>query len=689
MPKLVLNDIASLANTASAKEALNDNFTAIEEAIENTISRDGTQPNQMGGDIDMNGNDLLNVNKIDAAQYYKNGIPLEQSVAYADKHYQILSGDGVTTGFVLDADPGSLGNLRVSISGIVQKPGDDYSFSGTTLTFVTAPPNALRNIFVVYDVALPTGVTDASAVLFTQSGSGVVVRTMQDKLREVELSITDFGADPLGVAACDTAWAAAQTALFLLSPEGGTIAFPRGVYRFTSTIQVGNNTTGVPSTLNGVKIRGAGWGRTATTMNANRAATRLVYDGTVGGTLLHIKGPISGICVEDLMLDGNDKAATLVHTQRSFHQSVRRVLGVKWTNGYALVIDANNANTGYGGAAPISHVYEQFDLQNPGVDANSVDIANGAGNVNQLLFLRCYLDRYNTTATVGLRLGYCDHIQLIGCHIAQTGASGSTGIAIQVRPQAGLGAFPWNITLTGTAMAGGVAYDSSLQAWTNTTYPALIFQPFYTADGAPLPPASANAGPTLPQGMCRGFADTGAHIGPDVMPSVETVASAATIAPVKRVVLLTGSTPIATITPPPTVTGMGTVKLTLIHSGAGLPLLDSGNIAVPTFLQNYRAMDIYFSTDTGKWHQVEPPKLMNSVVYDPPSLADGTGATTTVAVTGAVMGDVALAGFDKDLQGILVTASVSAADTVAVRFQNETGGVIDLASGTLNVRVLK
>jgi hypothetical protein len=35
-----------------------------------------------------------------------------------------------------------------------------------------------------------------------------------------------------------------------------------------------------------------------------------------------------------------------------------------------------------------------------------------------------------------------------------------------------------------------------------------------------------------------------------------------------------------------------------------------------------------------------------------------------------------------------VTAYVSAADTVTVRLQNESGGAIDLASGTLRVRVL-
>ena len=76
--------------------------------------------------------------------------------------------------------------------------------------------------------------------------------------------------------------------------------------------------------------------------------------------------------------------------------------------------------------------------------------------------------------------------------------------------------------------------------------------------------------------------------------------------------------------------------------------------------------------------------------YDPASLIDTAGATTTVTVTGAALGDfVPMVSFDKDLQGITVTAYVSAANTVSVRFQNESGGTLDLASGTLRVVVAK
>lgn len=80
--------------------------------------------------------------------------------------------------------------------------------------------------------------------------------------------------------------------------------------------------------------------------------------------------------------------------------------------------------------------------------------------------------------------------------------------------------------------------------------------------------------------------------------------------------------------------------------------------------------------------------LNGSATFDAASLLDGAGATTTVTVTGAVMGDYVLVSHGVDLQGITVTAWVSAANTVSVRFQNESGGTLDLASSTLRALVL-
>lgn len=78
--------------------------------------------------------------------------------------------------------------------------------------------------------------------------------------------------------------------------------------------------------------------------------------------------------------------------------------------------------------------------------------------------------------------------------------------------------------------------------------------------------------------------------------------------------------------------------------------------------------------------------FVGSATYDPPSIPDGGGSSTIVTCSGARLGMFARAAFSLDLQGISVSAYVSAMDTVTVRFQNESGGTINLASGTVKVQ---
>lgn len=93
-----------------------------------------------------------------------------------------------------------------------------------------------------------------------------------------------------------------------------------------------------------------------------------------------------------------------------------------------------------------------------------------------------------------------------------------------------------------------------------------------------------------------------------------------------------------------------------------------------------------------RWSHVESAHhggLVGSALYDPANLVDGAGVTTTVTVTGASLGDYAHASFSLDLQGITLTAWVSSSNTVSVRFQNESGGAIDLGSGVIRARVVR
>lgn len=61
MTKLTLSDIPSLQNESSVVTTLAANNAATVAAVENTLSRDGTLPNHMLADFDMNNNQILNL----------------------------------------------------------------------------------------------------------------------------------------------------------------------------------------------------------------------------------------------------------------------------------------------------------------------------------------------------------------------------------------------------------------------------------------------------------------------------------------------------------------------------------------------------------------------------------------------------------------------------------------------------
>lgn len=79
--------------------------------------------------------------------------------------------------------------------------------------------------------------------------------------------------------------------------------------------------------------------------------------------------------------------------------------------------------------------------------------------------------------------------------------------------------------------------------------------------------------------------------------------------------------------------------------------------------------------------------LTGSKTHDFPSLAANSTSATTVTCTGATVGMFALASLSTNSNGITLVANVTASNTVTVRAINNTGATVDLASGTLKVRV--
>ena len=81
--------------------------------------------------------------------------------------------------------------------------------------------------------------------------------------------------------------------------------------------------------------------------------------------------------------------------------------------------------------------------------------------------------------------------------------------------------------------------------------------------------------------------------------------------------------------------------------------------------------------------------LYQEATFNPGSLADGTGTTIRVTVTGAQFGDFTLFSYPGSLAEMTVTSYVGTNDAVDVRVQNESGLTFDLPVGTCRVLVIK
>jgi len=71
--------VTTITSGYASNTQLNANFTALRNAFDNTLSLDGSTPNAMGADLDLNNNDLLNVNAIEVVSIRAGGEDVDLS----------------------------------------------------------------------------------------------------------------------------------------------------------------------------------------------------------------------------------------------------------------------------------------------------------------------------------------------------------------------------------------------------------------------------------------------------------------------------------------------------------------------------------------------------------------------------------------------------------------------------------
>jgi hypothetical protein len=158
-----LTDIGSGYNL---KETYNANNEKIEEAFQNTLSRDGSAPNMMEAELDMNSWRIINLGRAVAPGDAVTFQQLAEAQVSGDfttaSMIWFLAGDGATATFpVPGAFSTNANDYIVTLNGVRQTPGYDYSIFDQEITFFVAPSVHETRIVVqtAGSVLAPDGVT--------------------------------------------------------------------------------------------------------------------------------------------------------------------------------------------------------------------------------------------------------------------------------------------------------------------------------------------------------------------------------------------------------------------------------------------------------------------------------------------------------------------------------------------------
>jgi hypothetical protein len=134
MAKLSLTPIGSAYGSI---DALNRNFDAIEVALENTLSRDGTTPNAMGADLDMNSKSILNAASVSTQGLILGGVQVSLNSSFKAAGFTeppvVTTANGQTVISVAPTVLAPSSMVLVFVNGL-KLPRNSYSFSGSSVT---------------------------------------------------------------------------------------------------------------------------------------------------------------------------------------------------------------------------------------------------------------------------------------------------------------------------------------------------------------------------------------------------------------------------------------------------------------------------------------------------------------------------------------------------------------------------
>ena len=184
-------DITTIASGYYSRQALNNNFTNLQTGFDNTLSLDGSTPNSMGSDIDLNSNDLLNANTVRTSSLYLDGNLLTTSSAAAAPNANAVSYNQGSTGSVARTVEAKFkDSISVKDFGAV---GDGSTDDTTKIQAALTAASGSKNVY------LPAGTYIVSTTIYIPSntfffgdGKNSVIKMVSSQGRNTTVVMTGF-----------------------------------------------------------------------------------------------------------------------------------------------------------------------------------------------------------------------------------------------------------------------------------------------------------------------------------------------------------------------------------------------------------------------------------------------------------------------------------------------------------------
>lgn len=275
MTKITLNPVGNLINATTAETNIDNNFAVVETAMDNTLSRDGTSPNQMEAALDMNSNQIYNlpaptsnnspVRVIDLADLATGGTINVSSLPLGGTTGQVLKKNSNT-----DFDAGWETTHYLTTGGsagqvLAKNSSSDYDASWVNPSIALTPGGAPNSIQYNSSGSF-AGLSLGAGQVVTSAGTVPVAA-----LPAMVNVVTAYGIDNTG--ATDVS-SALQTAITTINNADCIVYLPEGTYN------MGSGSLNIPSYCTIVCHPNAVLRRTSDPTYSSPAAAMVYWTGT-------------------------------------------------------------------------------------------------------------------------------------------------------------------------------------------------------------------------------------------------------------------------------------------------------------------------------------------------------------------------------------------------------------------------